>query len=412
MPGFSFSCPDCGKTYENVKAEMAGRKVRCSCGKVFRLGPKTEEQLRIAAERKARKLARLLAAEKEKSRRTIPATAKLHSGSGSRRTTNPLAPILKNRENQQLDVPIVAELAEDDDEVYVAQPVEPIDASDGNPEPCVSQPVAENTEDEEILVAELDESQVDVTGSISVAQPLVAEIVEDSSEAVVVESHKDKIEAIPVGSHVSTVETASSTEAYSDQDVLSELPEDHLFSGTLDGPPVKSPRSSSRRALSTPAPSSKRDSSTEQVGFEFYRTNRLRLWTLGYSFPAAFVQLSVAFGFLGQTLRDSSMAMVITTRLAGLIALLLAAAVFISGIYAIFEFLNKKKPTSWPTTVAGYVGGASIASLAALTVCSIVTGDRVGSTILNVAIAAVVPLAAIVTGYVRSEDETIDNQKI
>ena len=54
---FSFNCPECGKTYENVKANMAGRKVSCTCGKVFRLGPKTEEQVAARAKRKAEKLA-------------------------------------------------------------------------------------------------------------------------------------------------------------------------------------------------------------------------------------------------------------------------------------------------------------------------------------------------------------------
>ena len=54
---FSFNCPECGKTYENIKANMAGRKVSCTCGKVFRLGPKTEEQIDARAKRKAEKLA-------------------------------------------------------------------------------------------------------------------------------------------------------------------------------------------------------------------------------------------------------------------------------------------------------------------------------------------------------------------
>ncbi len=59
---FSFNCPQCGKTYENVKSKMAGRKVSCTCGKVFRLGPKTEDQIAARAKRKAEKAARTAAA--------------------------------------------------------------------------------------------------------------------------------------------------------------------------------------------------------------------------------------------------------------------------------------------------------------------------------------------------------------
>jgi hypothetical protein len=54
---FSFNCPQCGKTYENIKAKMAGRKVSCTCGKVFRLGPKTEEQIAAKEKRRAEKQA-------------------------------------------------------------------------------------------------------------------------------------------------------------------------------------------------------------------------------------------------------------------------------------------------------------------------------------------------------------------
>ena len=34
----SFACPDCGKTYRNVKQKLIGKKARCSCGKVIRIG--------------------------------------------------------------------------------------------------------------------------------------------------------------------------------------------------------------------------------------------------------------------------------------------------------------------------------------------------------------------------------------
>lgn len=36
----SISCPNCGKQFRNIKPEMAGKKARCSCGTVVRLGPK------------------------------------------------------------------------------------------------------------------------------------------------------------------------------------------------------------------------------------------------------------------------------------------------------------------------------------------------------------------------------------
>ena len=34
----SFACPKCGKTYRNVKQQLIGKKARCSCGKVIRIG--------------------------------------------------------------------------------------------------------------------------------------------------------------------------------------------------------------------------------------------------------------------------------------------------------------------------------------------------------------------------------------
>ena len=75
MPAFSFSCPQCGKAYENVKASLQGRKVSCTCGRVFRLGPKTEQQIardaKLAADaaekkRLAQAKAARLNAEKER----------------------------------------------------------------------------------------------------------------------------------------------------------------------------------------------------------------------------------------------------------------------------------------------------------------------------------------------------------
>lgn len=34
------SCPECGKVFRNLKPELAGKKARCSCGKLVRLGAK------------------------------------------------------------------------------------------------------------------------------------------------------------------------------------------------------------------------------------------------------------------------------------------------------------------------------------------------------------------------------------
>ena len=58
----AFNCPSCGKPYDRVKASMTGRKVKCSCGKIFRLGPKTEAQKAADAARRAKKRAAQLEA--------------------------------------------------------------------------------------------------------------------------------------------------------------------------------------------------------------------------------------------------------------------------------------------------------------------------------------------------------------
>ena len=42
MATLSFTCPKCQRQHDRVKTEMAGFKVRCQCGHVFRLGPKQE----------------------------------------------------------------------------------------------------------------------------------------------------------------------------------------------------------------------------------------------------------------------------------------------------------------------------------------------------------------------------------
>ncbi|MEL7498577.1 MAG: hypothetical protein AAFN77_13275 [Planctomycetota bacterium] len=43
MATLSFACPKCNRKFDRVKPEMAGSKVRCKCGYVFRLGPKKEK---------------------------------------------------------------------------------------------------------------------------------------------------------------------------------------------------------------------------------------------------------------------------------------------------------------------------------------------------------------------------------
>ena len=57
MPTLSFACPKCAKTYDRVRPEMVGHKVRCSCGFVFRLGNK-ESKDPEAAERVRQKHAK------------------------------------------------------------------------------------------------------------------------------------------------------------------------------------------------------------------------------------------------------------------------------------------------------------------------------------------------------------------
>ena len=43
------SCPECGKTFRNLKPELAGKKARCSCGKLVRLGAKKSSALETSA---------------------------------------------------------------------------------------------------------------------------------------------------------------------------------------------------------------------------------------------------------------------------------------------------------------------------------------------------------------------------
>lgn len=39
---FSIACPECGEQFRNIKPEMAGKKARCRCGTIVRLGPKRQ----------------------------------------------------------------------------------------------------------------------------------------------------------------------------------------------------------------------------------------------------------------------------------------------------------------------------------------------------------------------------------
>ena len=43
------SCPDCGKVFRNLKPELAGKKARCSCGKLVRLGAKKSSASEVPA---------------------------------------------------------------------------------------------------------------------------------------------------------------------------------------------------------------------------------------------------------------------------------------------------------------------------------------------------------------------------
>jgi len=44
MPTLSVSCPKCQKGHQRIKPEMVGRKVRCQCGFVFRIGSRANKQ--------------------------------------------------------------------------------------------------------------------------------------------------------------------------------------------------------------------------------------------------------------------------------------------------------------------------------------------------------------------------------
>lgn len=43
MATLSFVCPECNRQHDRVRPELAGSKVRCKCGHVFRLGPKSSK---------------------------------------------------------------------------------------------------------------------------------------------------------------------------------------------------------------------------------------------------------------------------------------------------------------------------------------------------------------------------------
>ncbi|MEM7452709.1 MAG: hypothetical protein AAF456_00010 [Planctomycetota bacterium] len=42
MSRLSFNCPQCGELFSKVKQELLGRKFQCKCGKVFRVGSKSD----------------------------------------------------------------------------------------------------------------------------------------------------------------------------------------------------------------------------------------------------------------------------------------------------------------------------------------------------------------------------------
>lgn len=56
----SISCPSCGKQFRKIKAEMAGKKARCSCGEIVRLGPKKSNSKKSKRKRRKKEPSDLL----------------------------------------------------------------------------------------------------------------------------------------------------------------------------------------------------------------------------------------------------------------------------------------------------------------------------------------------------------------
>ena len=89
MSTLSFSCPKCQKVHSNIKPELVGHKVKCQCGFVFRLGPKTDKQPRFDRERK-RKPASKQAPSKAARNPNVQSASQSPDGKPSKQAQKPL----------------------------------------------------------------------------------------------------------------------------------------------------------------------------------------------------------------------------------------------------------------------------------------------------------------------------------
>jgi hypothetical protein len=94
------SCPDCGKVFRNLKSELAGKKARCSCGKLVRLGAKKSSASETSA---------TVTDESENaSRKSEPG---LPTVAPERSPSNKKKPARKKRRGRTIEIPITVSVS-------------------------------------------------------------------------------------------------------------------------------------------------------------------------------------------------------------------------------------------------------------------------------------------------------------
>ncbi len=313
MPTLSFQCPKCSKIHDRIRQEMAGFKVRCQCGFVFRLGPKDAKDKIAFKEkldrRKKRKSER--AARKNREAGKLPDVADQISGHSPA-----LARPFQSKSNNPLDglsVPSERPLEKFDDDILQAIPEDPFE------------PVGPTHATTEIAGVRSDANRFD-PGSF-------VEIIDDDEEV---------LEAIPM------------------DDPLMDLPMAEL--------PVNPPRLPARRSSESSPPRSRtkravrrtanRKSSTDKTSFSMGGP----IWTLVLAVFGTMFMFVTLF-YLGIRIAQTAyqfgnvhpalVGLVLTLNvLTFLMALLTTIFLMIAGILAAME-LSEKTYKPWAILWAG-----------------------------------------------------------
>jgi len=419
MATLSFNCPKCDKVHSRIKPEMAGHKVRCQCGFVFRLGPKSQKQPGIAEDIQRR---RALKERKAATKKNVSGIkiAKGNSAS-SNEPVEPAAPLIPAKPQKEFELaePPAAKsgLSQNlSSDPLFAEPVGQLNA-DFAPDPILA-----HEDDEELIALEEDD---EILEPIFPAEPLKQE--------------SEIMEAIPILAQPAAPRQRSKPRFKEpippapilDQPLPAEDPLgiDPLGDSMMAGEPLSRPTAPSR-----PAGRKKKKRTSGQDTLTSNAGPIISLIVAMIAFPVMSVLTLILIGRffdalglmrLGSIAPGSSAIQVIDLILTGvncLVSVAFVVFICISGVTAIME-LSQQKLIRWAHRMAAILATAFIVLAILRTLISVMivmsmisslesqgvesnsarTVGVVVGMVIGFLLLISVPVAVAITGFVRSK---------